>query len=163
MLSSPLEPVLILHTVEFERDSAVVSLLLRRLCCRLTLHLLGLLLQIRNNSMRLEFPSPGLSWPITVSAWSETWTSSPDPTLRSWVRIPLEAWMCVWVYFLFVSSCVGSDLAAGWSPVGPRTKKENGWGLQSLIKKGLSLPLLMCGAPAASWMQSVWGVSSTPP
>jgi hypothetical protein len=34
--------------------------------------------------------------------------SWPVQTLGSWVKIPLEAWMSV-----FVWSCVGSDLAAG--------------------------------------------------
>jgi hypothetical protein len=42
--------------------------------------------------------------------------SSPDQTLGSWVRIPLEAWMLVYVYFVFVLSCVGSGLGAGWYP-----------------------------------------------
>jgi hypothetical protein len=32
--------------------------------------------------------------------------SSPSPTLRSCVRIPLEAWMSVCVYSMFVLSCV---------------------------------------------------------
>jgi hypothetical protein len=31
--------------------------------------------------------------------------SSPIRTLGSWVRIPLEAWMSVWVYSVFVLSC----------------------------------------------------------
>jgi hypothetical protein len=43
--------------------------------------------------------------------------SSPAWTLGSWVRIPLEAWMFVWVYSVFVLSCVGRGLATGWSPV----------------------------------------------
>jgi hypothetical protein len=43
--------------------------------------------------------------------------SSPAWTLGSWVRIPLEAWMFVYVYSVFVLSCVGSGLAKGWSPV----------------------------------------------
>jgi hypothetical protein len=42
---------------------------------------------------------------------------SPARTLGSWVRIPLEAWMSVCVYSMFVLSCVGSDFATGWSPV----------------------------------------------
>jgi hypothetical protein len=32
--------------------------------------------------------------------------SSPAPKLRSWVRIPLQAWMLVCVYSVFVLSCV---------------------------------------------------------
>jgi hypothetical protein len=32
--------------------------------------------------------------------------SSPTRTLGSWVRIPLEAWMSVCVYFVFVLFCV---------------------------------------------------------
>jgi hypothetical protein len=49
--------------------------------------------------------------------------SSPAPTLNSWVRIPLEAWMfmCVYsltrygikFYSLCVVMCVGSGLAKG--------------------------------------------------
>jgi hypothetical protein len=38
-------------------------------------------------------------------------------TLGSWVRIPLKAWMFVFVYSVFVLSCVGSGLPTGWSPV----------------------------------------------
>jgi hypothetical protein len=43
--------------------------------------------------------------------------SSPAWTLGSWVRIPLEAWMFVCVYSVFVLSCVGSGLATAWSLV----------------------------------------------
>jgi hypothetical protein len=43
--------------------------------------------------------------------------SSLARTLRSWVRISLKAWMSVYVYSVFVLSCVGSGLATGWSPV----------------------------------------------
>jgi hypothetical protein len=43
--------------------------------------------------------------------------SSPAQTLKSCVRIPLEAWMSVCVYSVFVLSCVCSRLATGWSPV----------------------------------------------
>jgi hypothetical protein len=43
--------------------------------------------------------------------------SSPAWTLGSWVRIPLEAWMFVCVYSVFVLSCVSSGLATGWSLV----------------------------------------------
>jgi hypothetical protein len=32
--------------------------------------------------------------------------SSPAQTLRSWVRIPLEAWMSVCVYSVYMLSCV---------------------------------------------------------
>jgi hypothetical protein len=38
----------------------------------------------------------------------------PALTLRSWVRIPLKAWMFLCVYSVCV---VGSGLATGWSPV----------------------------------------------
>jgi hypothetical protein len=38
--------------------------------------------------------------------------SSPAPTLRSWGRIPLEAWMSVCVYSVLVL-CEGSGLATG--------------------------------------------------
>jgi hypothetical protein len=40
--------------------------------------------------------------------------SLPARTLRSWVRIPLKAWMSVCVYSVFV---LGSGLATGWSPI----------------------------------------------
>jgi hypothetical protein len=40
--------------------------------------------------------------------------SSPARILGSWVRIPFEAWMFVYVYSVFV---LGSGLATGWSPV----------------------------------------------
>jgi hypothetical protein len=43
--------------------------------------------------------------------------SSPAQTLGSWVRIPLKAWMFVWVYSVFVLSCVGSGLAKNSSPI----------------------------------------------
>jgi hypothetical protein len=33
-------------------------------------------------------------------------SSSPARTVGSWVRIPLEAWMSVCIYFVFVLSCV---------------------------------------------------------
>jgi hypothetical protein len=38
-------------------------------------------------------------------------------TLGSWIRIPLETWMFVHVYSVFVFPCVSSRLATGWSPV----------------------------------------------
>jgi hypothetical protein len=41
---------------------------------------------------------------------------SPAWTLGSWVRIPLKAWMFVYVYSMFVLSCVGSGLATVWFP-----------------------------------------------
>jgi hypothetical protein len=41
--------------------------------------------------------------------------SSPAQTLGSWVRIPLEAWMCMRLFYLSVVLCVGSGLATGWS------------------------------------------------
>jgi hypothetical protein len=40
--------------------------------------------------------------------------SSPARALESRVRIPLKAWMPVWVYSVFV---LGSGFAAGSSPV----------------------------------------------
>jgi hypothetical protein len=36
-------------------------------------------------------------------------------TMGSWVRIPFSRH--IWVYFMFVSSCLGSGLATGLSPV----------------------------------------------
>jgi hypothetical protein len=38
-------------------------------------------------------------------------------TLGSWVRILLEAWMCVCFYSVCAVLCVDSGLARGWSPV----------------------------------------------
>jgi hypothetical protein len=44
--------------------------------------------------------------------------SSPAETLGSWVLIPFEAWMSVYVYSVFVCVlCVGSGLATSWSSV----------------------------------------------
>jgi hypothetical protein len=51
--------------------------------------------------------------PITVAARSKARIVSFAPTLESWVRIPLMAWMSMCVYSVFVFSCVGSDLATG--------------------------------------------------
>jgi hypothetical protein len=56
---------------------------------------------------------------ISRSEWPRGLThelSSPAPTLGSWVRIRLEAWMSVCVYSVFVSSCVGIGLATGLIP-----------------------------------------------
>jgi hypothetical protein len=69
------------------------------------------------------------SWNIyfCVSRCKESWSqwprglrhepSSPAPTLESWVLIPLEAWMSVCVYSVYIVLCVGSGLATGWSTV----------------------------------------------
>jgi hypothetical protein len=48
--------------------------------------------------------------------WLRHEMSSPLRILRSWVRIPLVAWMSVRIYFVFVLSCVGSDLTTGLFP-----------------------------------------------
>jgi hypothetical protein len=42
------------------------------------------------------------------------WTAR---TVGTWIRIPLEAWMSVCVYSVYVVLCVGSGLATGWSLV----------------------------------------------
>jgi hypothetical protein len=42
--------------------------------------------------------------------------SSPSQTLGSWVLVPLEAWLFVSFYCVFVLSCVSIDHATGWSP-----------------------------------------------
>jgi hypothetical protein len=42
---------------------------------------------------------------------------SPTQILRSWVRIPLEAWISVYVHSVFMLSCVRSSFETGWSPV----------------------------------------------
>jgi hypothetical protein len=57
-------------------------------------------------SSRWQWPR-GLRHETSSSAW----------TLGSWVRIPIEAWVFVCVYSVFVLSCVGSGLATGWSLV----------------------------------------------
>jgi hypothetical protein len=44
--------------------------------------------------------------PITVTARSEAWTAFARWNPRSWVRIPLKAWISVRVYFVFVLFCV---------------------------------------------------------
>jgi hypothetical protein len=41
---------------------------------------------------------------------------SPTRTLRSWVRIPLEACMPVCVYSVCAVLCAGNGLATGWFP-----------------------------------------------
>jgi hypothetical protein len=43
--------------------------------------------------------------------------SSPAQTLGPCVWIPLEAWISVRIYSVFVLSYVGSGLTTGWSPV----------------------------------------------
>jgi hypothetical protein len=43
--------------------------------------------------------------------------SSLARTLGSWVQIPLEAWVSVCVYSLFVLSCIVSVHVTCWSPV----------------------------------------------
>jgi hypothetical protein len=43
--------------------------------------------------------------------------SSPARTLGLWVRIALEAWICVCLLCVCVVLCVGSGLATGWSRV----------------------------------------------
>jgi hypothetical protein len=42
--------------------------------------------------------------------------SSPAPTLRSWVRMPLEAWIFVRFFCVCFVLCAGSGLATGSSP-----------------------------------------------
>jgi hypothetical protein len=43
--------------------------------------------------------------------------SSPAQTPGSWVRIPLKAWMSVYIYSVFTVLYAGSGLTTGWSPV----------------------------------------------
>jgi hypothetical protein len=69
------------------------------------------------NYCPLLHPSYFLYYPPFFSIPSYVTPSSLARTLGSWVRIPLNARMSVCVYSLFVFSCVGSDLATGWSPV----------------------------------------------
>jgi hypothetical protein len=42
--------------------------------------------------------------------------SSPAQTLGSWVRIPLETWLSVRLYYVSVFFCVGSGIATGLIP-----------------------------------------------
>jgi hypothetical protein len=54
---------------------------------------------------------------ITVAPRSKASNVLARSTLGTWIWIPLEAWICVGVYCVFMLSCVGSGLATGWSPV----------------------------------------------
>jgi hypothetical protein len=54
------------------------------------------------------------------SRWSRSLkheTASLARTLGLWVRIPLEEWVYVRVFCVFVLFCVSNGLAMGWSPV----------------------------------------------
>jgi hypothetical protein len=55
--------------------------------------------------------------PITVDALSKAWTVFALSNTGSWVRIPLEAWMSLGVFCVYVVLCIGRSLATGWSPV----------------------------------------------
>jgi hypothetical protein len=57
----------------------------------------------------LEFRS---QWPRGLK--HELWNFR---TLGSWVRTPIKTWIFVYVYSMFVLSCVGSGLATGLSPI----------------------------------------------
>jgi hypothetical protein len=55
-----------------------------------------------------------------IYTWRSQWPrrlrhelSSPARTLGSWVRIPLNTWMFVCLFYV----CVGSGLATGWFPI----------------------------------------------
>jgi hypothetical protein len=69
------------------------------------------------NTGHIPLKSERGQWPINLKT---KWPRGlrPDPSLPSrtlglWVRIPLEAYMFVYIYSVFVLSCVGSELAAG--------------------------------------------------
>jgi hypothetical protein len=64
-------------------------------------------------SMKNNSHYVGLCWSQWPRGLRNEMSSLPR-TLGSWVRIPLEAWMSVCVYPVFV---LGSGLAMGWSPV----------------------------------------------
>jgi hypothetical protein len=49
-------------------------------------------------------------------SYGTAWPRGLRHELSSLVRIPLDAWIFVYVYSVFVLSCVGSSLATGWSP-----------------------------------------------
>jgi hypothetical protein len=71
------------------------------------------------------YPSP--------SQWSRGLrheSSSPARTLRSWVRIPLKAWMSVCAFIL----CVSSGLETGWSPVQGVLPIEKGAKVQRAVE-----------------------------
>jgi hypothetical protein len=57
-------------------------------------------------TMPSKFSSSAFHLPITVAAQSKHELSLLARTLGSWVRIPLKAWMSVYVYSVFVSLCV---------------------------------------------------------
>jgi hypothetical protein len=51
-----------------------------------------------------------------MAARIKAWTFFPARILES-VGIPLEAWMSVYVYSIYVLLCVGRGFSEGWSPV----------------------------------------------
>jgi hypothetical protein len=69
-----------------------------------------------------DFPKCKLNWwipELNRSQWSRGLKhemSSPSRTQRLWVRIPFKAWMSICIYFVFMLSFLGSDLATGFIP-----------------------------------------------
>jgi hypothetical protein len=68
-------------------------------------YLLGYMFTVRRNIRREQ-------WPHDIRHK----ISSLAQTLRSWIRIPIETWMCVHVSAVLTLSCVRSSLPTGWSP-----------------------------------------------
>jgi hypothetical protein len=73
----------------------------------------------RENSPLLPLWEPQILhcyYEICRSHWTRGWKhemSSPAETQGSWVRVPLKAWISVFILCL----CVGSGVATGWSHV----------------------------------------------
>jgi hypothetical protein len=59
------------------------------------------------------------SLPIRAALRFKTPNVFASGTLGSWVRIALEVWIYTYicVFSVFILSCVGNDVAVGWSPV----------------------------------------------
>jgi hypothetical protein len=68
---------------------------------------------IRNIVFTLSFASP-----ITVAAWSQTWTVFARSNAGIVGSNPTQGMdVCVRLFCVCVVPCVGSGLATGWSPV----------------------------------------------
>jgi hypothetical protein len=73
--------------------------------------------------------------------------SSLPRTLRSWVRIPLKAWLfglCMRFFCVCVVLCLGGGLATAWSLVQrvlPSVKNGYGTEYEIRVLKGLEVPL----------------------
>jgi hypothetical protein len=85
------------------RDKAIYNIWVIMMVIKIIITKSKLSIRSDGRSQRPRGLRHKMSWP----AW----------TLGLWVRIPLDAWMSVCVYAVFVLSCVSSGLATGWSLV----------------------------------------------